>query len=239
MRVSVLLAAAVSFAFGFGAPGRAAVIDFSATGPATDDSCAKLANVGYCDDSKFLYGWAADYLVLNDYDFATSAIFSADPGTTFTPGSVDLLYGSNTLMRLRCKAACREDPDSYAAGRADDFRAVPSEFLQVTGYLNGVSVASAEVDPASQTSLSFGAEFAGIDTLIFALSGRYPLPYESGYILDEGWLYTCASYSCYNVGLDNLSFTGTEIAPVPLPAAGGMLAAGVLMLGALARRRRR
>jgi hypothetical protein len=223
--------------------GWAATIDFSATGQDDDVTCASVANVSYCDNNKFLYGWVADYILLSEYDYYTYQSFTAAPGTTFTPQSIDILSASQSLVRAFCDLDCQSmTPDEFASTYPDRFSLISSLFLNVTGMKNGQTIANTQVDPTGLAALTFGSAFAGIDMLTIALAMPYPVPYDMFDLASDGYVYGCQNGPpCYVVTLDNFTFTPGDVqpAPVPLPATGVALIGALGAMGAFRLLRRR
>ncbi|MDH2327697.1 VPLPA-CTERM sorting domain-containing protein [Cereibacter sp. SYSU M97828] len=101
---------------------------------------------------------------------------------------------------------------------------VPHENVFIKGFLGGSLVAELSFSTGLATALTqvrFDSSFADIDLLTVTADS----------VLMPGM--ECFEYPCGHFDLDNLivGAVGEELAPVPLPAAGWMLLAGVAALG--------
>lgn len=102
--------------------------------------------------------------------------------------------------------------------------------VRIEGYRAETMVASLSLDMSllDTARITFGPQFRRIDTLLIGFNIP-PLWDELG----EPMFADCG-YPCSHFEIDNVT-----LAPVPLPAAGGLAALGVGLLGVLARRRTR
>lgn len=229
---------------GGGGAASAALIDFSETGQRDDVRCASEANVSYCDENKFQYGWYASFILISDYDFSGDLDLRADPGTYFTPISIDL-DGDSYLTRSFCDAFCRQyDPEiggafDYAWENLDRFTPYDTPWLSVQAFRDETLVVDRVIDPTQVSGLTFGEEFQDISRLRFDLALSY---FEDARLEDDGYVYTCLNnryYYCFDAGLDNFVFTSSVPAMIPLPAGAFLLPTGLIGLALIRRRRGR
>lgn len=100
--------------------------------------------------------------------------------------------------------------------------------ILLTGFLDGRQVVRDHVTmspvPGTLQTVTLGEAFRGLDTFIIEI--LYP---------SNGW--NCG-FPCGHINLDEVVFSDLPVAPVPLPASGLVLGAGLLGLAAAARRRR-
>lgn len=249
-------AAALAALMGAGEVGAATVtIDFNEfADPDYEGQTGSVGNVNYEDYNRYLYGINAQgFLVLGDDGFSNSTVFTADPGTYFTPVSLEV-GAINNLVRAPCPGcspgeiqaladACIDysagDPGCEGFAPFDDF-----DYLMVNGYVDGVLVAEQALGsglPGYSGALSFGSEFAGLSSLtVEVLSTPRGGPpdtdsyaYACGYIFFQG----CVSGAVddFTVALDQPK---GGVAPVPVAASLPLLGGALAALGLAARRRR-
>ncbi|MBP1804594.1 hypothetical protein [Rubellimicrobium aerolatum] len=204
----------------------------------------KVGNVRYEDQNRYRYDHIAPYLVLGDDGFSAGTVFVADPGTAFTPVSIDL-RGYNNTIRAPCPGCDEKEREQLAdlcvraetcpGGEPYDFG-----YLLLTGYRDGVAVAVAELGAGLaeyDDTYVFGDEF----TQLSALRVRLLLQPVGGLPAD-GYAYQCGEYffiGCIGGRVDDFTVV-TDVAPAPVPLPGGLpLYAAALGAGALALRRQR
>lgn len=213
---------------------QAYVIDFSATGTADDIFCDSVANVSYCDQNKFQYGWYAPYIMLSDYDYSGRFRVEADPGTYFTPDSMTMGAVSN-VWRANCDAQCTQDPSSYPFVNPSAFQLVAIPFLDMVAYRDGMEIFRTTFDPLLSVP-SFDDRFRGISALDIFISRSY---FTDARLEPDGYVYTCwlNAYSfCYNVSIDDFEFS-VPPAPVPAPASGLLMIPALGLIGLVRMRR--
>lgn len=225
-------------------------IDFDELADPNQPSTGRVGNVGYTDQNRFLYGHLASYLLLGDDGFTATTDFTADPGSYFTPLSVDLTAFSN-LVRAPCPGCT---PDELLAlqdtcsvfGDCTGFQPYDAyDYLVLTGFRDGSVVATQGLGAAlAGYAGTFGlsSAFAGISALRVMVTYRPP-----GGFPDAGnWAYACGTAffsGCVGGSVDNLRVATYQPpggpAPVPLPAGWVGLASAVGAAALLARRKAR
>lgn len=134
-------------------------------------------------------------------------------GLTFTAGSVFDVLGFTF--------------ESLGFDFLDEQRKVVGNIL-LTGFLNGQQVVRDHVtmSPVAGTiqTITLDAAFRGLDTFVIEI--LYPLNGRN-----------CGA-PCGHINLEEVVFSDIPVAPVPLPASGLLIGAGLLGLAAVARRRK-
>jgi len=223
-----------------------------------DNFCFEEEGFAYCDDNQGLYGFAAPYFTLSDYDWDPFMRVESLDGRLFDPQQVDLTAINDQLM-VEC-TVCEEnqayndgapaenryptdveeyvwfpndfDPSDYVISPYD------FDFIRVEGFRDGISVALHSFGALSDFDgvYGFSPEFSGIDALEIELMGsRLYSPIRVG----PQTLVTCENpdLGCFDGRVDNLvvAFSAAPAA-VPLPASGMM---ALVAFGALGWMRRR
>jgi len=224
-------------------------LDFDELADPNNPSSATVGNVTYSDQNRYLYGNVSPFLVLGDDGFTASTNFVADPGTYFTPVSVDLTGYVNLLQAPcpGCTASEIQDLQDACSIFSDCSAFQPYTnfgFLNLYGYRNGQLVATQSLGAGAGSysgTFSFSNLFAGISSLAIGLTYLPP----GGFPQPDSYAYACGSMffsGCLGGTVDNLTVMTFQppggSAAVPLPATGIGLLVGLGALAAVRRKRR-
>lgn len=239
---------AATLALWAGTSGAATVtLDFDELADPAAPSSATVGNISYADQNHLLYGNLSPFLLLGDDGFSAFTTFTALPGTYFTPVSVDLT-GFVNLLRAPCPGCSPEEllalqDDCSVFGNCAGFAAFDAfDFLILRGFRDGVLAASQGLGAGFGSvsgGFDFPAAFAGISSLTIGLTYLPP----GGFPDADRYAYACGTMffsGCLGGSVDNLTVRLNQPpgpAPVPLPAAAGVLAAGLAALVAARGRR--
>lgn len=153
-------------------------------------------------------------------DTRAGSVHLDDGGTDFTAG---LTFTAGTVFDVLGFTF-----ESLGFDFFDEQRKVVGNIL-LTGFLNGQQVVRDHVtmSPVAGTiqTITLDAAFRGLDTFVIEI--LYPLNSRN-----------CGA-PCGHINLDEVVFSDIPVAPVPLPASGLVLGAGLIGLAAAALRRRR
>lgn len=204
-----------------------------------------MRSQGFEYQTSTLYSYFDDVTLHDDGGILESRISRG--GTAFTPLSIDLSGLSNIYRTGTGPVPDPEDDEDRFEGWVRGGTTV-APFLRLTGlFETGPAVEALFTGPLDTlTTFVFGSEFAGITDLVLTVvlpdeietdtSGAPRHVMDTFELTRPGQLW-CDAY-CAEFHADNLVVAGTPPAPVPLPAAGLALVAGLAALGAVRRSRR-
>ncbi|MFV0474419.1 MAG: VPLPA-CTERM sorting domain-containing protein [Pikeienuella sp.] len=220
------------------------------------DRCGKVDNVGYCDDGKYLYDNVSPDILIGDHDWAAEIVFEADPKTYFTPRRFDVLSAFSNVHRVSSDCSlfagsCTDqevDAEAFMDLYQRDsslFEPIDYDFASITGYRDGVEIASTSLGPKDGDVFEFGPEFSALDRLVIGVDPAYGN--TAVYSRTGGYFYGCTggggsiSPVCNEMRLDNLAIESrvASPSPVPLPASVWLLGGALGGLGGWRRFSRR
>lgn len=204
--------------------------------------CAKAENISYCNYAKGLYGEFGRDALIGDFDWGQRITFRADPGTYFTPLGFDIIYSFSNLYRLEIDCGGSDDPhycETYGPDYFYDFVAnisaddrVEYDYLNLSGFRDGVKVASMDMDPSKVSVAAFGKEFTAIDALVFQLDPSFVDRTFNLFHFGD-YYYGCVTNHGGDPQVCNeLRFDNLRVETVPLPASLWLLGGALGALGA-------
>lgn len=266
---SLFLSACLLSAAAMPAAAAPLTIDFTfrSDGYATVLDDARAAGVTIREFNYGAYGYAGDSLTLGNDGLANRASFRAEPGLVFDALATDLLSLQGRLTVLSCTGVAPfPDPDVPGALlRCEDADTIDFYYddlaalsppvqrlpdLIFEGYRgDGDPVVTAALEGPAPGLLDIAAlgDFTGLTRLDVSVTrtpvGGFYWQFDTRL---DAWVFCGGGASCGlaqlgSLGLDlRAAGTGPDVsAPVPLPAAAGLLGAAAAGLGALRGMRRR
>ena len=191
--------------------------------------------IGYQNSSAYFSG---DWLYLHDDGGLHQSVFTSDSGLRFDALSADIRGYTR---------AFRTGKDKYDSGWSDarydrwlHDKELEFKNLGWYGYRDGVLVASytGRIDSDTFEAFHFSDDFTDLDTLVAAVLLPKGIDTYPGGVVTKKKTKYCEDW-CAGIQVDRLTLKlDAEMAPVPLPASGVLLLAGLAGFGLIARRRR-